>query len=45
MLTQNAPWHKNILVSIDLSDLPYRPSDEVIESRLQKGKIQEGSRN
>lgn len=33
-----APWHKHILDKIDLSEMPYNPSDEDIESRLQREK-------
>lgn len=33
-----APWHKHILDKIDLSEMPYNPSNEDIESRLQKEK-------
>lgn len=33
-----APWHKLILDKIDLSEMPYNPSNEDIESRLQKEK-------
>jgi hypothetical protein len=33
-----APWHKNILDKIDLTNLPIRPSDEEIEIRLQQEK-------
>uniref|UniRef100_UPI004055CCC0 ATP-binding protein n=1 Tax=Candidatus Electronema sp. TaxID=2698783 RepID=UPI004055CCC0 len=34
-----APWHKNILETIDLSGMPYNPSNEDIELRLQKEKF------
>ena len=33
-----APWHKNILEKIDLSGMPLNPSNEEIETRLQKEK-------
>lgn len=35
---EQAPWHRGILESIDLSDMPYNPDNEVIESKLQKEK-------
>lgn len=34
-----APWHKQFLNEIDLSDLPFRPSVEEIESKLQREKF------
>lgn len=34
-----APWHKAILEGLDLSSMPYKPSDEEIEIRLQKEKF------
>jgi len=36
---QDAPWHKTILEKIDLSGMPLHPSNEEIESRLQKEKF------
>lgn len=36
---EEAPWHKDILSKIDLSGMPYNPSNEEIESRLQKEKF------
>jgi len=33
-----APWHRAILKSVDLSSMPYNPSKEEIELRLQKEK-------
>jgi len=36
---EEAPWHKGMLDQIDLSGLPYNPSDEQIENRLQKEKF------
>jgi hypothetical protein len=36
---EEAPWHKDILSKIDLSGMPYDPSNEEIESRLQKEKF------
>lgn len=36
---EEAPWHKDILSKIDLSGMPYNPSDEEIETRLQKEKF------
>lgn len=34
-----APWHKTILDKVDLSSMPYNPSNEDIEIRLQKEKL------
>ncbi|MFW8566499.1 hypothetical protein [Orrella sp. 11846] len=34
-----APWHKTIIGKIDLSLMPYDPSPEEIETRLQKEKF------
>lgn len=36
---EEAPWHKSILENIDLTDMPFNPSPEEIESRLQKEKF------
>lgn len=36
---EQAPWHKAILEKIDLSSMPYKPSNEEIEIRLQKEKF------
>jgi len=36
---EEAPWHKEILSTIDLSGMPYNPSNEEIETRLQKVKF------
>lgn len=36
---EEAPWHKSILKDIDLTDMPFNPSIEEIESRLQKEKF------
>ena len=36
---EDAPWHKNNLDNIDLSDFPYNPSNEEIEARLQVAKF------
>lgn len=36
---EEAPWHKAILDKIDLSGMPYNPTDEEIETRLQKEKF------
>jgi hypothetical protein len=36
---EEAPWHKTILEKIDLSGMPLNPSNEEIESRLQKEKF------
>jgi len=35
----DAPWHKTILAQIDLSNMPYNPTNEEIETRLQKEKF------
>ena len=34
-----APWHKEILSKIDLSEMPHNPTVEDIETRLQKEKL------
>ncbi len=36
-----APWHKSVLKSADLSSMPYNPSKEDIELRLQKEKYRQ----
>jgi len=36
---EQAPWHKVILEEIDLSTMPYNPSNEEIETRLQREKF------
>lgn len=36
---EEAPWHKTILGEIDLSGLSYNPTNEEIETRLQKEKF------
>lgn len=36
---EEAPWHKAILETIDLSSMPLNPSKEEIEARLQKEKF------
>ncbi|MCB9989324.1 MAG: sensor histidine kinase [Rhodospirillales bacterium] len=41
---QEAPWHKSMLKNIDLSTMPYNPTKEEIEARLQKEKFQQESR-
>lgn len=38
-IDQEAPWHKDILDKIDLTGMPYNPSSEEIESRLQQEKF------
>ena len=35
-----APWHKTLLASLDLTSMPYNPTPEDIELRLQKEKYQ-----
>ena len=34
-----APWHKDVLTKIDLSRMPYNPTNEDIEERLQREKF------
>jgi hypothetical protein len=41
----DAPWHKTTLQEIDLSQMPYNPSDDEIESRLQMAKFKQETRN
>ena len=36
---EEAPWHKNILSKIDLTELPYNPTNVEIETRLQREKF------
>ena len=36
---QEAPWHKNILSKIDLTEMPYNPTNVEIETRLQREKF------
>ena len=38
---EQAPWHRDIVKDIDLSGMPYNPSNEEIESRLQKEKFKQ----
>ena len=38
---EEAPWHKSVLSEIDLSGMPYKPTDEQIEVCLQKKKFAE----
>ena len=38
---ESAPWHRGSLADIDLSSMPYDPSPEEIESRLQKEKFKQ----
>ena len=38
---ENAPWHKSLLPSVDLTNMPYNPSAEDIELRLQKEKYRQ----
>ena len=40
---EEAPWHKKLLPSIDLTNMPYHPSPEDIELRLQKEKYRQES--
>ena len=36
---EEAPWHKAMLEKIDLSAMPYNPTNEEIEARMQKEKF------
>ena len=36
---EDAPWHKDIVNEIDLSGIPYNPTNEEIETPLQKEKF------
>ena len=36
---EEAPWHKSLIDKIDLSSMPYHPTNEEIEARLQKEKF------
>ena len=36
---KDAPWHKEILKKVDLIGMPYNPTNEEIEARLQKEKF------
>lgn len=38
---EEAPWHRSLLSSVDLSSIPYNPSNEDIELKLQKEKYQQ----
>jgi len=38
-IEERAPWHRELIKEIDLSNFPYNPSDEVIETKLQKEKF------
>jgi hypothetical protein len=40
-IDDDAPWHKHLLQSLDLTSLPYNPSPEEIELRLQKEKYRQ----
>lgn len=35
----SAPWHKELVKEIDLSDMPFNPTNEDIEAELQKEKF------
>jgi hypothetical protein len=35
----SAPWHKELINEIDLSDMPFNPTNEDIETQLQKEKF------
>ena len=36
---KDAPWHKILMEDVDLSSMPYKPTNEDIEMRLQKEKF------
>jgi len=36
---EQAPWHREMLKDLDLSDMPFKPSDVEIEITLQKAKF------
>ena len=36
---EEAPWHKSVVNKIDLSGMPYNPTNEEIETRLQSEKF------
>ena len=36
---EDAPWHKAILEKVDLSGMPYNPTNGEIEARLKKEKF------
>ena len=36
---EDAPWHKDIVSQIDVSGMPYNPTNEEIETQLQKEKF------
>jgi hypothetical protein len=38
---EQAPWHRDIIEGLDTSNIPYNPSNEEIESRLQKEKFKQ----
>ena len=40
-VNEEAPWHKAIIASVDLSTMPYKPSDAEIETLLQKEKYKQ----
>jgi hypothetical protein len=39
-----APWHKSILPEVDLTQMPYNPTDDEIETRLQMAKFRQETR-
>ena len=38
---EEAPWHRTTIKSVDLSSMPYSPSNEEIEQRLQQEKYRQ----
>jgi len=40
-IDEQAPWHRNLIDNIDLSSMPYNPTNEDIESRLQREKFKQ----
>ena len=42
---EEAPWHKDLIDQMDLSEMSYKPSREEIESWLQKEKFKQDTQN
>jgi len=40
-IEEEAPWHRDVLGEIDLTAMPYNPTNEEIETRLQKEKYKQ----
>jgi len=43
-IEDEAPWHRGVLEKIDLSGMPYNPTNEDIETRLQREKFNQESK-